>query len=42
MTDKKKLNFEIGDIKIEKKVMKISITPPIVPKNYSILNTYLL
>jgi hypothetical protein len=42
MTEMKKLNFDIGQIKIEKKAIKISITPPIVPTNYKILKTYLL
>ena len=41
MTERKKLNFEIGHIKIENIAINISITPPIVPKYYKILKTYL-
>ena len=41
MAEIKKLNSFIGLIKIEKKEIKISITPPIVPRNCKTLKTYL-
>ena len=41
MTETKKLNSVIGQIKTEKKEIKRSITPPIVPRNCKMLKTYL-
>jgi hypothetical protein len=42
MTERKKLNSEIGNINKENTKIGISMTPPIDPINYIMLKTYLL